>query len=128
MLENYMDYTSCKNTFTLGQIRLMRYCLSTLRNGLSGMTIYKTPSSEVPVTVAIYTSTKSHSIIIKHQDTLTESLNIQVYNAIGQCMASKDLNQSEFSLSTLGWLTGLYTVLLRNSRGNVIKIEKVLVD
>jgi hypothetical protein len=128
MLENYMDYTSCRNTFTMGQIRLMRYCLSTLRYGLSRMTISKTPSSEAPVIILIYTSTTSHSIIIKHQDTLTEPLNVQVYNAIGQCMASKDLTQSEFSLSTQSWSTGLYTVLIRNTKGNVIKIEKVLVD
>jgi hypothetical protein len=128
MLENYMDYTSCRNTFTMGQIRLMRYCLSTLRNGLYCTTITKTPSFGAPVTILIYTSTTSHSIIIKHQDTLTEPLNVKVYNAIGQCMASKDLTQSEFSLSTQSWSTGLYTVLLRNSKGNVIKLEKVLVD
>lgn len=127
MLENYMDYTSCKNSFTLGQIRLMRYCLSTLRHGLSSLAISKTPSTPALATVQIFASASSKSIIIKNQHTLPETMNMQVYNTIGQCLTSKDVIASEFALSTETWATGLYTVLLRNAQGNVIKIEKVLV-
>lgn len=128
MLENYMDYTSCRNTFTMGQIRLMRYCLSTLRNGLSSMSIAKTPTAETIIPAKIYTSSAKHAIIIQYQNTSSNSLNVQVYNALGQCLMTKDFNQSELSLSTSSWSAGLYTVLLRDTKGNVIKIEKVLVD
>lgn len=127
MLENYMDYTSCRNSFTLGQIRLMRYCLSTLRHGLSSLAISKTLSTPALSTVQIFASASSQSIIIKNQHTLPEPMNLQVYNAIGQCLTLKDVIASEFSLSTETWATGLYTVLLRNTQGNVIKIEKLLV-
>lgn len=128
MLENYMDYTSCRNTFTMGQIRLMRYCLSTLRKGLFSMSISQKTSIETFAPAKIYASSASHSIIIQFQDTSINSLNVQVYNAIGQCLFDKVFNQSEISLNTFSWSAGLYTVLLRDTKGKLIKKEKILID
>ncbi len=135
MVENYMDYSSeaCQNSFTNGQIRVMRNAIKVFRKSLpiqmkidTAMRIFDTI---VYNDVLVYTNPDNRNIVVElNNETLKDQVSVTLYNSIGQIISpeiSLTTNETRFKSDRLS--TGVYVAVIKqNSTNRVIKKQKLL--
>ena len=127
MVENYMDYSdqTCQNSFTIGQINIMRSVLQNERNGLltSQALVNCTVGIEENLLenqVAVYPN-PSNGIVtvdVKNQENVT----VIFFNAIGQSVQSKLIGNQQYQLDE----KGIYFVTVQTTKASITK--KVVVQ
>ncbi len=127
MLENYMDYTGdeCRNAFTKGQGALMRYCLLTLRPGLSDMHIHKAwiPGAS---NILIYPNVIGNTLHIELTDTLHSGYTIELYDMLGQQIFQKTIVEMLTQIDVRSWSQSAYLIRIRNEKGELLKSQKLI--
>lgn len=127
MVENYMDYSdqTCQNSFTNGQIGIMRSVLQNERNGLltSQALVNCTVGIEENLLenqVAVYPN-PSNGIVtvdVKNQENAT----VIFFNAIGQSVKPKLIGNQQYQLDE----KGIYFVTVQTTKASITK--KVVVQ
>ena len=111
MIENFMDYASedCMNSFTQGQIALMRSVLMNQRNKLiSSLTDIKTE-----VSWSIIPNPADNYFSINYPDITSTSFTYSIFNATG-VLIKRDRAVSNEPISTADLPNGLYFVVVGN--------------
>ncbi|MCB9363054.1 MAG: T9SS type A sorting domain-containing protein [Flavobacteriales bacterium] len=123
MVENYMDYSDqdCQNSFTQGQISIMRAVLDNERAGLltsSGLIcLTAVEENNFENSVSIYPN-PSHGVINIESD--NTNFKLTVYNNLGQEIVPYFLNKTQIQLPT----KGIY--FLKFSSENETLVKKVV--
>ena len=127
MVENYMDYSDqdCQNSFTIGQINIMRSVLQNERNGLltSQALVNCTVGIEENLLenqVAVYPNPSNGivTIDVKNQENAT----VIFFNAIGQSVQPKLIGNQQYQLDE----KGIYFVTVQTTKASITK--KVVVQ
>jgi len=116
MVENYMDYSAetCQNSFTLGQIDLMRGILENERVELIGGAV--TIHNQEQLSFEVYPNpTNSEFKVVGFK---SGGSDLKIFNEAGQVVMSKKINGSA-SLPQLD--AGLYIIQLSNEIGTAVK-------
>ncbi len=126
MIENYMDYSdqACQNTFTKGQMEIMRGVLEGPRNGL----LQLNTSTAVELSnshLKIYPNPAQHALhILNHTDLgITE---LKIFNQLGVemlSMASEQFSGENITLELADWNPGLYIVKAKDSHQKYITLK-----
>lgn len=111
MVENYMDYSSgsCQNSFTKGQIELMRHIIGEYRPG-----VLNTSSQQKQSEFSIYPNPTNNKIFIEPLNHTTSPLKVSVYNPQGQLILNQEFsgdNQIELDLK---YDPGIYFVIIKS--------------
>lgn len=129
MIENYMDYSSeyCMNSFTHGQVAIMRSVLEGSRSGL--LEDIQTSSAVVNIeNIEIYPNPADMNLYIKHDDSIDGRL--QIFNQGGQVV--KTLNaygvnrNGTTRLNTSDLPNGLYILHVSTSTGVFVQKFTIL--
>ncbi|TVR80699.1 MAG: T9SS C-terminal target domain-containing protein [Saprospirales bacterium] len=130
MIENYMDYSDerCMNSFTLGQIAIMRAVLEGPRSGLIE------PISTVrinyeSVRISLYPNPSSNgSFQLSIGGIRTGDLMVEVFDGIGKMVYQRSKLDSLEKISLENTRPGLYFVRISNiETGHLIATEKLLI-
>lgn len=123
MIENYMDYSgsSCMNSFTKGQIDVMRFVINNYRAPL--LSVNKLEQAAI---ARIYPNPSSGLITI---DFISNSLNhiIKIYDLSGQEITTKTVFNSKSIQMETSFTPGLYWVEIVGDNGWVQR-EKLVVQ
>lgn len=113
MIENYMDYSAetCQNTFTKGQVAIMRSVIQTLRKGLishpSGTESIYVDNNVSIVPNPAYQFFDIHGLNNNHQ------YSVEIYNMMGQKLKHKQIYSNE-SVDVSDIYPGIYFVRIDN--------------
>ena len=134
---NYMDYTNdvCMYMFSAGQKARMQSCLSTSRSGLGPAAATKctTPNGIFDVLssddVSIFPNPSTGEVHISIPAMDVNSLDLKVYNAIGEAVISKkiaipSLGEAKVDLSNKP--DGIYLFELKTPNGTITK--KIIIN
>jgi hypothetical protein len=129
MLENYMDYSGddCRNSFTNGQNAMMRYCLVTLRTGLSGMTVHKTWGAN-QIAFKVYPNTVQNTLHVEFRDTFQNGFTVELYDVLGQRLLDIELKQTIERIDVAYLQGSVYFIRLRDSNGQLVLNQKLIKD
>lgn len=129
MVENYMDYSAetCQNSFTQGQVDMMRSIIENYRGDLIEgnpalgidekiaspfeLSIYPNPSKGGEVTIAV--------------DKFDLNSTISIYAESGQQFGQYQINATANSIALTNMAPGLYFVRVDNEAGS--KVEKLII-
>ena len=129
MLENYMDYTAdCRNSFTKGQVALMRYCLKTLRKDIFDLKIDqpKEPYREKEVRVMMYPNVMQDKLYVEFTDSFSQGNHLVVYDMLGRKIVEKTLVEP-LTVTDVGALSGgIYIAAVKNRAGDVLTEQRLL--
>lgn len=128
MIENYMDYSdqACQNTFTRGQIEIMRGVLEGPRKGLLEINT-STIVTNSEITLKIYPVPARNELHILHQMDL-EITQLKVFNHLGNEMLSYQqpfFSGENITLALDNWRPGLY-ILMATGKDNSQKTLKFI--
>ncbi|TVQ44198.1 MAG: T9SS C-terminal target domain-containing protein [Saprospirales bacterium] len=130
MIENYMDYSDerCMNSFTNGQIAIMRAVLEGPRSGLlqpvstreeileKSYSIYPNPSAVGIFNYSLYSMNGEH-------------LKYQVFDQMGRLIQSGDIQSRQGAIDLSGNIPGLYFLRLIDMEGSqVFADERLLIS
>jgi len=93
MLENFMDYSSCRNTFTKGQVNVMRYSLTTLRKGLASPSFKKIFTD---YQFRIYPTLTENKVLIDFDEDVYEDIKIHLYDFQGRLLHTQSFSKSDY--------------------------------
>lgn len=118
MLENFMDYTGeeCRNSFTNAQIRLMRYCLTDLRNGLFKMNITHRDLKNY-IDFIIYPVPGDGHVMVDNPTNASSVLT--VIDNLGRLIGVFELQHGENKIDLSEISDGTYTFVIKDVQGNV---------
>ncbi|MBL7896962.1 MAG: zinc-dependent metalloprotease [Crocinitomicaceae bacterium] len=123
MVENYMDYSAetCQNSFTLGQVDMMRAILENERfdliNGNPAIGFNENQFSQIKV----YPNPSSGSFVIEG---LTAEVSvITIYSNGGNLVSSMPAKKSQLEISNLS--SGVYYISVQNN--NSVEVKKIVV-
>ncbi|MEM9929652.1 MAG: M43 family zinc metalloprotease, partial [Bacteroidota bacterium] len=128
MFENYMDYAAedCMNSFTLGQIDIMRGVLENQRAGLLGG---PTASKDLMIEgiFSAFPNPVEDILRVSAAPTSNERYTAQLFNMLGQPVSAPLMAQGtqtlEFSVAHLP--AGMYNLVLRQGQGrHVLRVVK----
>lgn len=125
MIENYMDYSAedCQNTFTQGQVDLMRGVLENQRYDL----VHDNPANveEFAINIELYPNPVNETLTLKIEDAQAEFVN--VYSIQGRKVLEQDISNSggvsDIDFSSLE--NGVYMLNVIN-KGSVLSRERVV--
>lgn len=130
MIENYMDYSdqACQNTFTKGQIEIMRGVLLGPRKGLIELNTAFSPVN-IENQLKIYPNPVRNEMQILHQGTL-EITQLKVFNQFGKELLSLEqsfLSGESITLALADWNPGLYIlrVIGKDKKHSALKFIKL---
>lgn len=130
MIENYMDYSSefCMNSFTHGQVAIMRAVLEGPRSGLLEELPTSAGSEMVAKDIKIYPNPADQEIFIRHDEPLNGR--IQVFNQNGQVVVSEvqmaNNSAGTYRLDTGVLPDGMYILHIITSNGIFVQKFSVL--
>ena len=110
MVENYMDYSSgaCQNSFTKGQIDLMRAALETYRPAAFDSTT-SIANYNIAKTIGIdYYPNPSSGHLSIALNKLQKKVQVNIQNAIGQLVISKEFNNTDLIRLNFDLPAGIY--------------------
>lgn len=115
MVENYMDYSDegCQNSFTKGQVDLMKGVLENQRYDL----VYNNPASVAKETLnaSIYPNPTTNELNIQLDNGTIKS--VEIYNMHGQKLLTADQNNASVQMDVSGLTQGVYIVKVLNGNG-----------
>ncbi|MEY4902724.1 MAG: hypothetical protein RLZZ292_539 [Bacteroidota bacterium] len=127
MVENFMDYSSekCENTFTKGQVAIMRGVLEGPRKKLLEGSVAANDLTEKMPTLLLAPNPTSGYINLKIKDLNQQTATIEVSDVLG-CLIQKQAVESDwFGIDLSNQPSGIYFVTLRaNGVRSVKKVVK----
>jgi hypothetical protein len=122
MVENFMDYSSdaCWNSFTNGQIDLMRATLETFRSSLYTVS---SPEYAYTPTFSFYPNPTANAVTITSA-TSHKALKIEVSNIQGQRLYQTEVNKASKAIVPIRGPEGLYVIKVTS--GQNTQLLKVL--
>lgn len=119
LIENFMDYASedCMNMFTKGQVEIMRNVLTGPRSGLLATTALDDPDSQASHWTLSPNPAASQFTI--RPSTPSELFGtVTVVDPLGRMIHQSIMptQTSALDISTAGWPSGIYTVIVRTDR------------
>ena len=130
MFENYMDYSSedCLNSFTQGQIDIMRSVLENERNGLVAGQTTSTIAIEDSEEFEVFPNPAIDRVFIKSNTTDAGSYEVLLFDLQGRRMnvAASTQNTFQQNLNVSKLPVGLYTLMIRKDDRHYF--QKVLVQ
>ncbi|UKN00796.1 T9SS type A sorting domain-containing protein [Paracrocinitomix mangrovi] len=119
MVENYMDYSAetCQNSFTQGQVDMMRSILENYRFELINGTPYVGQTENSMPTVNIYPNPTNSNFVIDGISSSTDE--IVIFNEAGQII--HEIKQPTGKINVDGLLSGTYIVRILSSEGVINK-------
>lgn len=131
MIENYMDYSDerCMNSFTLGQIAIMRAVLEGPRSGLLDPTS-TTRNHEQQARIRIYPNpTSGGSFHLSIGGVATGDLQVEVFDGLGKRVYQRNQLSSLELITIQNFRKGLYFVRISNlETGELIATEKLIIQ
>lgn len=123
MVENYMDYSAetCQNSFTLGQVDMMRNILEVYREDLINNNPALGLGSEVEFTFAIYPNPSDNLVTI--QGLPDGQKQIIIHNEIGAIVNDIQLTSSNYTIDNLS--SGFYFVTVIS--GEKKSVQKLII-
>ncbi len=117
MIENYMDYTGnrCQNTFTKQQVRLMRYCLNTLRSNLPKRII--TP---ILFLVDVYPNPNQGNFYIDFKDSFSNKFTYVLHDYLGRKVQESTILEPKTLVNLNSLSCGLYELTIKNELSEII--------
>lgn len=135
MTENYMDYAldGCAAMFTREQAFMMRYVINNFRTGLPIRTFTFDTTSDFPnPVVSVFpnpTKANSNLNILVNSDQNNEIFTASLYDNNGKEIISKNIKANQKTeFFTSSYSVGVYYLLVKDSLGNIIKKEKILLN
>lgn len=129
MFENYMDYSSedCLNSFTKGQVAIMRSVLENERSGLISRTPTDVYAVEATEDFRVFPNPASDQFVIEANMEQMEAYQVRLYNMQGQLVRSPELmpyaDRQTVNVSNLP--SGLYSLLI--TQGSRHYSQKVVI-
>ena len=127
MVENYMDYSDqdCQNSFTTGQINIMRSVLQNERNGLLtspalSNCVVGIEENMLANNVSIYPNPSNGIVTISTNN--EEKVNVIFFNSMGQSVQPTLIGNQQYQLDN----KGIYFVTVQTEKATVTK--KVIVQ
>jgi hypothetical protein len=127
MIENYMDYAAetCMNTFTKGQIAIMRSTLQGPRRGLIGLST-STKNIDQLTAWKVWPNPAYDRIVVE-AEAIEGQTQVQLLAADGRLIQNNNLPTARrIELPVAGLPTGMYFVRLHTTRG--VSVQKVYVS
>jgi hypothetical protein len=135
MTENYMDYAldGCAAMFTREQAFMMRYVLNNLRTGLPIRTIvYDTTTEYTETVVSVYpnpTKANNHLTVVVNSNNTAEIFSVTLFDNNGKEVLQKRIQANQKTeVFTAVYSAGVYYLLVKDSNGNIIKKEKLVLN
>ena len=135
MIENYMDYSThpCQNMFTKQQTRAMQSTLETYRSSIATYEITTTTTVidtvEYDEMLVFYRSDKSQIIVEVVDKELDVTLSFDLFNIVGQkMMETVTIEKNETIIPALKFSQGQYIAVLRTGDGDLVKVQRLIVD
>jgi hypothetical protein len=128
MVENYMDYSreDCQNSFTQGQIEIMRAVLTGPRSELPVLNVSSLAEVEAGERLRVYPNPSTGTFLVEPIDKPVDG-QYTVYDAWGQQLLPWQAIQSfPLQLDLAGKPAGLYYLLLREKAGQHFSRKLVL--
>lgn len=132
MVENYMDYAAetCMNTFTKGQVALMRNTLAGPRKGLVEAVTGVAGSTDQQTTWTVVPNPAHHVAFIDLTLTNPTPVQVRVFSANGQLVRNiaQDMGagNNRIALEAASMPTGLYFVQMQTAAGVSMKKWEVV--
>lgn len=120
MVENYMDYSaeSCQNSFTLGQVDMMRNILEVYRYDLINGNPAIGFEEQKLVHFSVYPNPANGQVVISNLD--SENGQISIHTETGQLVQTAVISgNSDFSVE--GLTAGIYFISFQSESGSEIK-------
>lgn len=119
MVENYMDYSAetCQNTFTAGQVSLMKGVLENQRYDL----VHGNPAGVEMITestASIFPNPTTGLVHISHKDMINS---VSLYTLAGELLSSDAANKKEFNLDLTGLAEGVYLLSIKTESSEIIQ-------
>ncbi|WP_107039468.1 M43 family zinc metalloprotease [Brumimicrobium mesophilum] len=115
MVENYMDYSdeSCQNSFTKGQVALMKGVLENQRYDL----VYNNPASvsKNVLNASIYPNPTTNELNIQLDNGQIKT--VEILNMHGQTLMQTEQNNAAAKINVSNLTPGVYIVKILNSNG-----------
>jgi hypothetical protein len=129
MLENFMDYTgdNCRNAFTKQQAFLMRYCLATLRPGLSAFEI-KSKIKLAEFLLEIYPNPNSGNLHIDFKDSFSKDYSIVIYDCLGRKVFESKIAEPNSIINIESLSSGLYEIAILSNQLELLYRETIYKD
>ena len=129
MLENFMDYTgdNCRNTFTKQQSFLMRYCLVTLRPGLSNFEI----NSKIKLadfSLNVYPNPNNGSLHIDFKDSFSKDISVYIYDCLGRKVLESKITDSNSIVNIESLTSGLYELAIVRNQSELLFRKSIYKD
>jgi len=135
MTENYMDYAldGCAAMFTREQAFMMRYVLNNFRTGLPIRTIvYDTTTEYKETVVSIYpnpTKANDYLTVVVNSNNTLGSFSVTLFDNNGKEVLQKRIQANQKTeVFTASYSVGVYYLLVKDSNGNIIKKEKMILN
>ncbi|MEM7102300.1 MAG: T9SS type A sorting domain-containing protein [Bacteroidota bacterium] len=132
MIENYMDYSAetCMNSFTNGQIDIMRAVLEGPRNGLiDGLPTSILTPDPLAIDLKVYPNPADQHLYLSWHEATADQLNFQLVNLLGQPVTAPFVTNSNAGserLNVSSLPAGIY--VLNVSDGEKVISQKVVVE
>lgn len=117
MFENFMDYSDedCQNTFTAGQVALMRGVLENQRYDLVNNNDALSIQEEQQVNIAMYPNPTNSKVTIRSDENLNG--NIRIVDLSGKIIKEVTVNGMETSIDITTLQSGIYQVFIDGQSG-----------
>jgi hypothetical protein len=126
MVENYMDYSGemCRNSFTKGQISLMRYTLTSLRLGIYSKTVLNEyhPFSRI---IQLSPNPFSSELNIQINDPNITQIQCEIFDHLGRSVLKLDINSEKTMVDMSEFEAGVYYIKFFDNK-EIIKSEKII--
>ena len=115
MYENFMDYASddCMNSFTLGQIAIMRGVLENERSGLLNSPTGTVVQNAMAQQFAVFPNPAQAELSIAPLSSTATTYGAKIFNVQGQLVWQAGELQQTTRVAVQRWPAGLYTLLLQ---------------
>jgi len=128
MVENYMDYSNgdCQNAFTFGQMDVMRAVIQTYRPDLPEMiSLVNLNEGAFANSLDMYPNPSNSDVTIDLGE-VTQQINVQVINSLGQPIYSNIFSQTDQLHFKLEASPGVYIVRVRLNDDRVTSLRLVV--
>ena len=123
MWENYMDYSreDCQNSFTIGQVEIMRSVLMNERAGLVESSVSTEENSFLAQAIQLQPNPALDYTILSFNDAI-DAADVRLFNSHGQVVQGWEQQAgTSMTISTATLAAGVYFVEVRTAAARAVK-------